>query len=40
MAAWVALYSKNVKVKLPSVTLLHVSGCAHARAKAALARMP
>src|SRR2546430_11859643 len=40
MAARVAPYSKNVKVKLPSVRLSRVSGCAHARAKAALASTP
>jgi hypothetical protein len=40
IADCVALYSKNVNVQWRSVRLSQVSGCAQAREKAALARMP
>ena len=40
MAARVALYSKKVKETFASVRLSLVSGCAQARANAALASTP
>jgi hypothetical protein len=38
-ASCVELYSKKVKAQFFNVKFCHVMGCAHARAKAALARI-